>query len=281
MGGFIQADLSDEKALNEAFEQHGIEAVIHFAAYAYVGESVADPAKYYNNNVINTIKLLDIMTKHRCNKLVFSSSCTVYGVPACNPITEEMNKVPISPYGRTKRMIEMIIEDYTRAYGLKYAVLRYFNAAGADPDGEIGELHDPETHLIPLVLDAAIGKRDCVQIYGNDYATPDGTCIRDYIHVEDLADAHLKAYQHLKSDKDNFFLNLGNSRGYSVLDVINTVKKVTGRNIKIDNIARRPGDPDELIGSNEKAKEILGWSPKYSLDDIVSHAWNWHVKVVA
>jgi UDP-glucose 4-epimerase len=279
-GEFIHANLSDADTLNSVFDTHEIDAVIHLAAYAYVGESVDNPSKYYNNNVINTIRLLDAMRSHNCNKLVFSSSCTVYGVPESNPIAEDMPKNPISPYGRTKRMIEMIIEDYAHAYGLKYAILRYFNAAGGDPDSEIGEWHVPETHLIPLVLDAAAGVRASIQVYGTDYSTSDGTCIRDYIDVTDLADAHLKALRYLNAGNDSIEVNLGNNEGYSVIDIIDMVKKVTGKSFRVDSITRRSGDPDELVGSNLKAKDVLGWFPKYNLESIVSHAWNWYQKSV-
>jgi UDP-glucose 4-epimerase len=277
-GSFVEGDLSDSIKLESIFQKNQIDAVIHFAAYAYVGESVSDPAKYYNNNVVNTIKLLDCVRKYGCDKLVFSSSCTVYGIPESNPITEDMPKNPISPYGQTKHMIEMIIEDYARAYGLKYAVLRYFNAAGADPDGDIGEKHDPETHLIPLVLDVANGKRDSIKVFGSDYKTLDGTCVRDYIHVSDLADAHLKAYEYLKSGGESFFVNLGNNIGYSVKEIIETAKKITGKEIQVKEIERRPGDPDELVGGNKKAKDILGWEPQYGIEKILEHAWNWHQK---
>lgn len=276
-GKFIQGDLCNIDDIEKVFQSSPIEAVFHFAAYAYVGESVKEPEKYYYNNVVNTLNLLKVMRKFGCNKIIFSSTCATYGEPEKVPITEDMPQNPINPYGMTKLTVERIFQDYAKAYGLKYVVLRYFNAAGADPDGEIGESHDPETHIIPLVLDAASGKREDIKVFGTDYDTPDGSCIRDYIHVTDLANAHLLALHYLENGGESDFFNLGNMLGTSVLDVVNSVKRVTGREFKVTLTDRRPGDPAKLVGSSKKAREILGWEPIYGdIDTIVAHAWNWH-----
>ena len=275
-GKLIVADLADTQMLDKVFSENNIEAVFHFAAFAYVGESVEEPAKYYINNVCNTINLLEAMRKHGCNKIIFSSTCATYGVPESIPITEDMPQNPINPYGATKLMVERIFKDYSKAYGLKYAALRYFNAAGADPDCEIGENHNPETHIIPLVLDAAYGKREDIKVFGTDYPTRDGTCIRDYIHVSDLADAHLLALEYLNNGGESDFFNLGNENGTSVLEVIDSVKKITGRDFKVTFADRRAGDPPALVGSAEKARRVLGWKPAFAdIDTIVSHADNW------
>ena len=272
-------DLSEQQRLEEIFQKYSMEAVIHFAAYAYVGESVHNPSKYYSNNVVNTIKLLDMMQKYKVKDIVFSSSCATYGIPSQMPITEDIQQNPVNPYGRTKWMVEQILEDYKKAYGLHYCCLRYFNAAGADPDGEIGESHDPETHLIPLILDAASGKTSSVSILGTDYPTEDGTCIRDYIHVSDLADAHIRALEYLNHGGASACFNLGNGKGESVKHVIETVKKVTGKDFLVKEEPRRPGDPPILIGSSQKAQQALGWRPQYSeIETIIQHAWNWHQK---
>ncbi len=279
-GKLIKGDLSDPQAINRVFEENNIEAVLHFAAYAYVGESMQEPAKYYNNNVCCTIRLLDAMRRHGCNKIIFSSTCATYGIPERMPITEDMPQNPINPYGRTKWMVEQILKDYAAAYGIKFAVLRYFNAAGADPDGEIGEWHVPETHLIPIVLDAASGVRPNVKIFGTDYPTPDGTCVRDYIHVYDLATAHLLALEYLQKGGESDFFNLGNALGTSVLDVIQAAKDVTGCDFEVENTERRAGDPPILVGSSEKASKVLGWRPVYGdIHTIVSHAWTWYQKL--
>ena len=270
-------DLKDIKRLDEIFETYEIEAVFHFAAYAYVGESVNNPSKYYNNNVANTLHLLDIMRKHKVEYLVFSSTCATYGEPQSIPIIEDMEQRPINPYGASKLMIERILKDYHHAYGLNYCCLRYFNAAGADPEGEIGESHNPETHLIPLILSAAAGDRKSIKVFGNDYPTRDGSCIRDYIHVTDLADAHIKAMNYLKKGGESTCFNLGNCIGNSVLEVIKAAKEVTGRDIMIEIEQRRAGDPPILVGSAEKAKRILGWIPQYGdIKIILNHAWNWY-----
>lgn len=278
-GDFEYGDLGNVKNIEDVFQRYQIDAVFHFAAYAYVGESVREPEKYYYNNVVNTLNLLRVMREHGCNKIVFSSSCATYGEPGQLPITEDMPQHPINSYGATKLMVERILKDYNKAYGLQFVVLRYFNAAGADPDGEIGESHYPETHIIPLVLDAASGKRVDIKIFGTDYDTPDGSCIRDYIHVNDLATAHLSALHHLERGKKSDCFNLGNSQGTSVLEVVNSVKKITGKEFQVTFSDRRAGDPPKLVGSSEKAQKILGWKPVYGdIDTIVEHAWKWHEK---
>lgn len=276
-GKFEQGDLSNIEDIERVFNKYSIEAVFHFAAYAYVGESVVNPEKYYYNNVSNTLNLLKVMREHGCRKIIFSSTCATYGEPERVPITEDMPQNPINPYGATKLMMERILKDYYRAYGIEFVVLRYFNAAGADPEGEIGESHDPETHIIPLVLDAASGRRENIKVFGTDYETLDGSCVRDYIHVYDLATAHLLALHYLEQGKESDFFNLGNELGTSVLQVIDSVKKVTGREFKVTLTDRRPGDPAVLVGSSRKAQEILGWEPIYKdIDKIVEHAWKWH-----
>ncbi len=276
-GHFEQGDLANIEDIDRVFRTHPIEAVFHFAAYAYVGESVQEPEKYYYNNVANTLNLLKVMKKYNCKRIIFSSTCATYGMPAQLPITEEMPQNPINPYGATKLMVERIFKDYKEAYGLEFVVLRYFNAAGADPEGEIGESHNPETHIIPLVLDAASGLRQDIKVFGTDYDTPDGSCIRDYVHVYDLATAHLLALHYLERGGDSDFFNLGNEQGTSVLQVIQAVQNVTGRDFKVTMASRRAGDPAKLVGSSRKAREVLGWEPCYdNIMDIVSHAWNWH-----
>ena len=278
-GKLVVGDLKNMDEIEAVFKNNQIDAVFHFAAYAYVGESVDHPEKYYYNNVANTLNLLHVMMKHGCNKIIFSSTCATYGEPEKVPITEDMPQNPINPYGATKLMVERIFQDYHKAYGLQYVVLRYFNAAGADPDGEIGESHNPETHIIPLVLDAASGKRPDIKVFGTDYDTPDGSCIRDYIHVYDLATAHLLALHHLEAGKESQFFYLGNEKGTSVFEVVDSVKRVTRRNLKVTLTDRRPGDPAKLVGSSQKAQEVLGWKPIYGdIDVIVEHAWKWHEK---
>ena len=280
-GEFFQGDAGDPAHLKECLRHYKIDAVMHFAAYAYVGESVEDPLKYYENNLRNTIQLLHAVLENNIKYIVFSSTCATYGDPEIIPIDEDHPLNPINPYGKTKRMVEEILADYHAAYGLKYMSLRYFNAAGADPDAEVGEDHDPETHLIPLVLDVAAGKRKVIKIFGTDYGTPDGTCIRDYIHVTDLAQAHILALQRLTGGAAGSVYNLGNSQGFSVLEVIERARKITGKNIAVENSDRRPGDPPVLIASNEKAVKELGWKPQYAdLDDIIGTAWRWHQTIV-
>lgn len=276
-GKLVVGDLSNIHEIEEVFQKNRIDAVFHFAAYAYVGESVEKPEKYYYNNVVNTLNLLQVMMKYGCKIIIFSSTCATYGESGSVPITEDMPQKPINPYGASKLMVERIFQDYNNAYGLQYVVLRYFNAAGADPEGELGESHNPETHVIPLVLDAASGARVDIKVFGTDYDTPDGSCVRDYIHVYDLATAHLLALHHLEAGKESQFFNLGNEKGTSVLEVVDSVKKVTGKNFKVTLTDRRPGDPAKLVGSSKKAQEVLGWKPVYGeIDVIVEHAWNWH-----
>lgn len=277
-GKFIEGDLADTALLDRIFSAYPVEAVFHFSAFINVGESVTAPAKYYENNVVNTLHLLDAMVRHNVQNFIFSSTCATYGEPERIPIVEEMRQWPINPYGWTKLMVERILADYHRAYGLNFCVLRYFNAAGADPEAEIGERHDPETHLIPLVLDAASGRRESISVYGTDYPTPDGTCVRDYIHVNDLAKAHILALAYIQKEGISADFNLGNGVGYSVRGVIEMVKQVTGREIKVIYGERRPGDPPELVGSSEKARRILGWQPEYDLRAIIETAWRWHEK---
>lgn len=276
-GAFIEGDLANVDDIEGIFQKYQIDAVCHFAAFAYVGESIEEPEKYYGNNVANTLNLLKVMKRHGCKKIVFSSTCATYGEPEHVPITEDMPQNPVNPYGASKLMVERILKDYEKSYGMNYIVLRYFNAAGADPDGEIGESHNPETHLIPLVLDTAGGGRRSVKVFGNDYDTRDGSCIRDYIHVHDLAKAHILALRHLESGKESGCFNLGSERGISVFEVIESVKRITGRDITVEPVRRRPGDPGELVGSSERARMVLGWYPIYAdIDEIVRHAWYWH-----
>lgn len=273
----IVGDTNDRALLDELFATHNIAAVMHFSAYAYVGESVTDPGKYYRNNVVGTLTLLEAMLAASVKSFVFSSTCATYGVPKTVPIPEDHPQDPINPYGATKLMVERVLADFDVAYGLKSVCFRYFNAAGADPTGLLGEDHNPETHLIPLVLMAAMGKRQSVSIFGTDYPTTDGTCVRDYIHVTDLADAHVLGLEYLLQGGDTATFNLGNGNGFSVREVIDTAKEVTGKEIAVVESDRRPGDPPVLVGSGDKARKILGWDPKYSaIREIMSHAWQWH-----
>ncbi len=275
-GEFIEASLADRGALRDVFASHAFDAVLHFASFIEVGESVRNPRKYYENNLTNTLNLLGAMLEAGVKHFVFSSTAAVYGTPMHVPITEDHPQVPINPYGASKWMVEQVLRDYDRAYGLKSVSLRYFNAAGADPDGELGERHDPETHLIPLVLQAASGRRPHVSVFGRDYDTPDGTCIRDYIHVMDLCDAHLLALRHLETKGDSAVFNLGNGEGFSVQQVIDTARTVTGRKIPVVYGERRAGDPPRLVADSGKARNLLGWKPKYSdLATIINHAWRW------
>ena len=275
----IVGNTNDRDLLDQLFSDRPISAVMHFAAYAYVGESVTQPDKYYRNNVVGTLTLLEAMVAANIKTFVFSSTCATYGVPQQTPITEDHPQAPINPYGATKLMVERILQDFDVAYGLKSVIFRYFNAAGADPNGVIGEDHNPETHLIPLILLTALGKRDAITIYGSDYPTPDGTCLRDYIHVTDLAEAHVLGLQYLLNSKKSEIFNLGNGNGFSVKEVIDTAKQVTSKPIKVLFGDRRAGDPPALVGSSEKAKKILNWQPKYAdLNLILQHAWQWHQK---
>jgi UDP-arabinose 4-epimerase len=276
-GPLIVADICEGAVLDQVFERFQPDAVIHFAAYAYVGESVQDPAKYYNNNVGGTLSLLDAMKRHQCGLLVFSSSCATYGIPSETPIEESFPQKPINPYGRSKWMIEQILKDYESAYGLRYISLRYFNAAGADPDSETGEDHDPETHLIPLAMDAALGRMPFLEIYGSDYDTSDGTAIRDYVHVSDLAESHVKAIKYLSGGGSSCCLNLGTGRGHSVGQVVAAVEQATGRSVPARRSPRRPGDPAVLYADARRAGELIGWAPHFtSLESIVETAWRWH-----
>jgi UDP-glucose 4-epimerase len=275
----IVGDTGDRPLLDALFKTRNIAAVMHFSAYAYVGESVTDPAKYYRNNVVGTLTLLEAMLAASIKKFVFSSTCATYGVPEIVPIPENHPQNPINPYGASKLMVERILSDFDVAYGLKSVRFRYFNAAGADPGGLLGEDHQPETHLIPLVLLTALGKRNSISIFGTDYPTPDGTCIRDYIHVNDLADAHVLGLQYLLEGGESEVFNLGNGNGFSVRQVIAAAAEVTGMSIPVAECDRRPGDPPSLIGSAQKARKILNWQPQYpSIQDIVAHAWQWHQK---
>jgi len=273
---FVHSDLLDIVSLDRLFNDNKIDAVIHFAAFAYVGESVNSPEKYYYNNVVGTINLLRAMINHDVKKIVFSSTCATYGEPKYTPIDENHPQNPINPYGRTKLMIEQIFDDYEHAYGLEHIALRYFNAAGCSKDGKIGESHTPETHLIPLVLKAITGERDSIKVFGTDYDTPDGTCIRDYIHVEDLANAHRLAVEKLGSY--NGCINLGTGVGTSVKEIIVAAEKISGKKCPVEYVARRPGDPARLFANNTKAKEILNWEPKYkNIEDIIETAYNWEL----
>lgn len=277
-GGFIQGDLSDREQVRLCFAGNPIEAVMHFGAFAYVGESVADPAKYYRNNVANTLTLLETMQEFGVKHLVFSSSCAVYGHAEAIPLTEEHPLRPLSPYGRSKLMIEEILADYDRAYGMKSMSLRYFNAAGADAGGEIGERHLPETHLIPLAIQAALDRRRSLVIHGTDYPTPDGTCIRDYIHVTDLAEAHCKALEYLKRTGQSGFCNLGTGKGASVKEIATLVREISGKDFPSAEAEPRPGDPPVLVADYRKAQELLGWRPERDMGEIILTAWAWHSK---
>lgn len=275
----IVGDINDAQLLKNIFSTYDITAVIHFAAYAYVGESITDPRKYYRNNVVGSLTLLEAMVDHGINKIVFSSTCATYGIPDTVPITEDQLQNPINPYGTSKLAVEKILLDFSQAYGFKSVIFRYFNAAGADPKGRVGEDHTPETHLIPLILYTALGKRSQINIYGTDYSTPDGTCIRDYIHVSDLAQAHILGLEYLLQGGNTNIFNLGNGNGFSVREMIETAQLITNRPIKVLEGDRRPGDPPILVGSSAKAHRILGWQPQYPLaKDILHHAWSWHQK---
>ncbi len=273
----VRASLADRQALADAFAEWKPRSVMHFAARCYVGESVTDPSTYYRENVINAWNLLEAMRDADCQELVFSSTCATYGVPVAIPLTEDNPQVPINPYGRTKLHMEHMMEDYSNAYGLRYAALRYFNAAGASPAGDLGEHHDPETHLIPLVLQVALGQRDEIAVFGEDYPTPDGTCVRDYIHIVDLADAHLRALSRLQDGAQTLACNLGTGQGYSVREVIDAARRVTGHAIPERIAPRRPGDPPELVSGGTRAFDLLGWKPQHSeLEDILTDAWRFH-----
>lgn len=276
----FEGDLANTADLDKVFKSYPVEAVVHMAASKAVGESVENPEKYYYNNVVGTLNLLSAMRANGIKKIVFSSSAATFGNPVYNPINEKHPQNPINPYGYTKLVMEKMMADYEKAYGFHYAALRYFNAAGADPETEIGEWPGSGQNLIPLVLDAAIGARDGIKIFGDDYETKDGTCVRDYVHVTDLASAHRLALDYIKDTSGCF--NLGNGRGFSVKEVVAMAKKVSGVDFKVTIEGRRPGDPAELIADSKKAKEVLGWQPKYyDLETIVTTAWNWRKKVEA
>jgi UDP-arabinose 4-epimerase len=280
-GRLVEGDIRDAAALDAFFSAHRIDAVMHFAALAYVGESVTVPGRYYDVNVNGTRVLLDAMMRTKVRLIVFSSSCAIYGQPDSIPIVESTRLEPINPYGFTKLVCEHMMDDFGRAHGLKSARLRYFNAAGAESSGEIGEDHRPETHLIPLVLDAALGVRPAVQILGSDYDTPDGTAIRDYVHVCDLARAHVLALEHLLDGGDSIAVNLASGYGASVREVLNTARAVTGRNIVARDATRRSGDPAVLLADTTRARELLGWSAQRSdLVTIISDAWSWHRRLI-
>jgi UDP-glucose 4-epimerase len=273
----VVGDIADVALVRKILGEHRVHAVMHFAANAYVGESVGDPARYYRNNVAATITLLQCMVEMGVRAFVFSSTCATYGLPESTPMTEDHPQRPVNPYGASKLMVERILKDFDSAYGLRSIVFRYFNAAGADPSGMIGEWHEPETHLIPLTLQSALGARGPVEVLGTDYPTPDGTCIRDYIHVTDLAHAHLLGLERLRSGQGSDVFNLGNGSGFSVRQVIETAERVTGRRIRWSAAPRRAGDPHALVGSAVKARQILGWEPRFpELASIIETAWKWH-----
>lgn len=274
---FYEGDLRNEKFLNDVFENEEIEGVIHFAANSLVGISMKEPLEYYDNNVYGMIVLLKVMKNHGVKHIVFSSTAATYGEPKRVPIEEKDDTIPTNPYGETKLTMEHMMKWCVSAYNMSFVALRYFNACGAHPNGMIGELHNPETHLIPLVLQVALGQREAINIFGNDYDTKDGTCIRDYIHVCDLADAHIKALDYLLAGNPSQIINLGNGEGYSVLDIINAVKEVTKKDIKVNMCERRPGDPAKLIANNKKALSVLNWSPQYTyINQIIATAWNFY-----
>lgn len=273
---FEKVDIRDAEKISEVIRKHSPEAVVHFAAFAYVGESVEHPEIYYQNNVIGSYNLIRAAVESKVKYFVFSSTCSVYGSPGKVPISEEAQTNPINPYANTKLMIEMMLKDFQSTYGMKYVSLRYFNAAGADDSGEIGESHNPEPHLIPIVLEVANGKREKVSVFGNDYNTPDGTCIRDYIHVNDLSDAHIRALEFLAKGNESTIINLGTGAGNSVMEIIKTAESITGKKIEFKIAERRKGDPAILVADNTKALKILNWKPKYTIDNIIRTAWCWH-----
>lgn len=281
-GDFVFGDIADRQGLDRLFSGYTFDGVMHFASFIQVGESVNDPSKYYQNNVAATLNLLDAMVAHEVKTLIFSSTAAIFGEPQYVPLDEQHPKQPINPYGLTKWMVEQILADYDRAYGLKSISLRYFNAAGADPDAQIGELHLPESHLIPLVLQAASGRRKSVTIYGQDYATPDGTCIRDYIHINDLCQAHLLALQQLLTgDSSSAAYNLGNGAGFSVKQVIDVAREITKQPIPVVIGENRGGDAASLVADSKRAQTMLGWQPQYAeLATIIAHAWQWEEKLL-
>ncbi len=278
-GDLVEGDMADQALLENLFSSKKFDSVMHFAAFIQVGESVQNPAKYYRNNVSNTLNLLDAMVRHDVDSFIFSSTAAIFGNPVRVPIDESHPRAPINPYGLSKWMVEQILQDYHHAYGLRSIRLRYFNAAGSDPEGRLGERHEPESHLIPLVLQAAVGRRPHITVFGQDYDTPDGTCIRDYIHVNDLCDAHWLALQHLWKGGASDAFNLGNGSGFSGQEVIDAARQVTGRTIPVETGQRRAGDPPRLVADARRAREILGWQPVFDdLSTIIQHAWQWEQK---
>lgn len=276
-GHFLYGDLNDREALERVMNEYDISLVMHFGAFAYVGESVIHPEIYYYNNVVNTLNLLSAMRKCNVKKIIFSSTCAVYGDAVIIPIPESAPKNPINPYGKTKLMIESILQDYCKAYGMEYVCLRYFNAAGAESSAVIGESHEPETHIIPKIFDAVSGRSDKFVVYGDDYETPDGTCVRDYLHVSDIAEAHLCAARHLLKTGESNVFNLSNKKGYSVLDIIHVVEKVVGKKLNYSVSGRREGDPSILVGDSTLIRSKLGWNPKHEeIEEIIRDAWNWY-----
>ncbi len=276
-GPFIDGDIRDQELLDVVFKQYSPAAVIHFAAFAYVGESMAEPERYYHNNVCGTLSLLGAMRRNACNHIVFSSSCATYGLPDSLPIGETHEQTPINPYGRSKLMVEEILRDYDQAYGVKSVMLRYFNAAGADSEGEVGEDHTPETHLIPLTIYAALGLKPHVCVFGTDYDTADGTAIRDYVHVTDLAEAHVQSLQYLEDKGRSQEINLGTGMGCSVMDILKEVQQLSAEQFRVIFKERRKGDPPKLVADTTKAEQLLGWQPiRSDLKNIISTAWNWH-----
>lgn len=276
---FIQGDLGDPATVQHIFDTYKIEAVLHFAAYSLVGESVINPLKYYENNVVATLNLLKMMKQYQINKFIFSSTAATYGMPSVDIIDEETPTYPINPYGQSKLMVEQILADFAQSYGMKFVVLRYFNAAGAYETAEIGECHNPETHLIPIILQHLGGQRESISVFGTDYDTPDGTCIRDYIHVTDLANAHLLALEALLENRiETAIYNLGNGHGYSVKEVIETCERITGKKAKVQYVERRSGDPARLVANANKIYSELGWKAQLDIQDIIKSAWVWHKK---
>ncbi|WP_353637248.1 UDP-glucose 4-epimerase GalE [Pseudomonas sp. MYb327] len=273
----IIGDAGDQNLLEQIFEKYSVDAVMHFASFIQVGESIQLPAKYFDNNVSSTLSLLGCMARHGVKNFIFSSTAAIFGNPVVTRINESHPTMPINPYGRSKFLVEQVLPDYEAAYGIRHVCLRYFNAAGAQPDGSIGECHEPETHLIPLAINAALGRGPSLKVYGNDYPTADGTCIRDYVHVCDIAAAHLSALAHLRKQGPSLKLNLGNGEGYSVREVLESVGRLAGKAVPYEFVARREGDPAVLVADAENAKSVLNWTPRFpALDDIIAHALAWH-----
>jgi UDP-arabinose 4-epimerase len=281
-GPFVRGDIGDRDLVRRVIREYAIDGVIHFAASAYVGESMQHPRRYFENNVVRSLALFDAMLDAGIDRIVFSSSCATYGIPATLPITEDQRQQPVNPYGESKLFAERALHGYAGAYGLRSVALRYFNAAGAAPDGSLGEVHTPETHLIPLAIEAALGQRPALDVFGTDYPTPDGTAVRDFIHVTDLASGHVAALRYLAAGGPATAMNLGTGRGYSVREVIATIASVGGRPVPVRECERRPGDPPTLVADATLARDILGWTPRYTdLHEIVETAWAWHEQLAA